>query len=59
MQLKCGLHVEAVPVAMLPWREACLCRPPEDCLAMPTELCPAMLDLEPKLLEEVCRAAPD
>lgn len=46
------------PVAMLPWRDPCLCRPPEVCLAMPPEFCPAMLDLVPMLLEDVCRATP-
>ena len=45
-------------MAMLPWREACLCRPPEACLAMPPEFCPAKLDLMPRLLEDACRAPP-
>ena len=58
MHLTCVMHGEAVPVAMLPWREPCLCRPPEACLAMPAEFCAAMLGLEPMLLEDVCRATP-
>ncbi len=58
MQPTYVLHAEAVPVAMLPWRDPCLCRPPEVCLAMPPEFCPAMLDLVPMLLEDVCRATP-